>query len=61
MSAVLTLAEAAAELGLSAETLRWQIHRGKLKARKVGPVWTVSEREVKRYARENRGNHDPHR
>ena len=52
--ALLTLTEAAERLGLSAETLRWQIRNGKLKARKVGPIWTVSEKEVERYARENR-------
>ena len=51
---MLTLAEAAERLGLSPETLRWQIKNGRLKARKVGPIWTVSEREVERYARENR-------
>jgi hypothetical protein len=39
---------------MSPDTLRWQVRNGKLKARKVGPVWTVSEREVERYARENR-------
>lgn len=55
----LTLAEAAAQLGVAAGTLRWQIRNGKLKARKLGPVWVVSRREVDRYARENRGNHDP--
>lgn len=51
---MLTLTEAAARLGLAATTLRVQIRNGKLKARKVGRDWTVSEREVERYARENR-------
>lgn len=51
---MLTLAEAAARLGLERDTLRRQVRRGKLRARKVGPIWTVSEREVERYARENR-------
>ena len=50
----MTLTEAAHKLGLSAETLRWQIHNKKLKAKKVGPVWTVSEGEVERYARESK-------
>ena len=50
---MLTLNEAAERLGLSDSTLRWQIRNGKLKARKVGPVWTVSEREVERYRRES--------
>jgi excisionase family DNA binding protein len=52
---MLTLAEAAARLGLSASTLRWQITNGKLKAVKVGPVWTVSERELARYQRDSAG------
>lgn len=51
---MLTLAEAAVQLGMDASTLRWQIRNGRLKARKVGPIWTVSEREVDRYSRENR-------
>lgn len=53
-NSVLTLAEAAKRLDLSPETLRWQVRNGKLRARKVGPIWTVSEREVERYAKENR-------
>ena len=51
---MLTLSEAAARLGVTAATLRWQIHNGKLKARKVGPLWVVSEKEVERYGRESR-------
>ena len=51
---MLTLAEAAALLGVDPGTLRVQIHNGKLKARKVGPVWTVTPREVERYRRESR-------
>jgi excisionase family DNA binding protein len=51
---VLTLEEAAARLGLAASTLRWQIHKGKLKARKLGPLWVVSEREVERYRRDSK-------
>ena len=50
----MTLAEAATRLGVQHDTLRRQIRLGKIKARKVGPIWTVSEREVERYARENR-------
>ncbi len=50
---MLTLAEAAARLGIQPDVLRRQIHRGKLKGRKVGRDWTVSEREVERYRREN--------
>ena len=50
----LTLQEAAEELGVSASTLRWQVRNKKLKATKVGPVWTVTRREVERYRRESR-------
>jgi excisionase family DNA binding protein len=52
--AYLTLAEVAARLGMAASTLRWQIRNGKLRAKRIGPIWTVSEKEVERYARENR-------
>lgn len=50
---MLTLAEAAASLGIHPDTLRRQIHLGKLKAKRLGPIWTVSEREVERYRRES--------
>lgn len=56
---MLTLTEAAARLHLDPSSLRHQIRNGKLRARKVGPVWTVSEREVDRYGRENRGKLGP--
>ncbi len=49
----MTLIEAATLLGVHPDVLRRQIHRGKLKGRKVGRDWTVSEREVERYRREN--------
>ena len=51
---MLTLEQAAARLGLAASSLRWQIRNGKLRARKIGQIWTVSEREVERYATENK-------
>jgi hypothetical protein len=47
---VVTLNEAAVVLGLSPETLRVQINRGKLRAKKVGPVWTVTPHEIERAA-----------
>ena len=53
----MTLAEAAADLGLDTSTLRRQIARGSLRARKVGPVWTVSRREVDRYRAASLGRH----
>lgn len=52
---LVTLNEAAALLGLSPDTLRVQANRGKLRARKVGPVWTVTPGEVERYRRESLG------
>lgn len=51
----MTLRQAAEALGVSADSLRNQIHNGRLRARKVGPVWTISERELERYRRESRG------
>jgi excisionase family DNA binding protein len=54
---MLTLEQAATQLGLAASSLRWQIRNGKLRARKVGPVWTVSEREVERYRKEHLRRH----
>jgi excisionase family DNA binding protein len=50
----LTLSEAATRLGVEHDTLRRQIRLGKLKARKLGPIWVVSEKEVERYRRESR-------
>jgi excisionase family DNA binding protein len=53
--ALLTLTEAAAVLGLEQSTLRRQIGRGSLKARKVGPIWVVTVAEVDRYRAEHLG------
>jgi excisionase family DNA binding protein len=50
-----TLAEAAHSLGLSHATLRWQIRNKKLRARKMGNLWTVTADEVERYRRESLG------
>jgi len=55
----MTLNEAAAELGLETSTLRRQIGRGSLRARKVGPVWTVTRRELERYRAEHLGKRRP--
>lgn len=52
---MLTLAEAAERLGVTAGSLRVQIGRGRLRAKKVGPVWTVSEKEVERYRADSLG------
>lgn len=51
----MTLNEAATSLGVTPDTLRQQIMNGKLRAKKVGPVWTVTSGEVERYRRESLG------
>lgn len=52
----MTLKEMAARLGhKSADGLRWQIHRGMLKAELIGKTYVVSEEEVARYMREHAG------
>ena len=49
-----TLNEAAAKLNMTPDTLRQQIHAGRLKAEKHGRDWWVHSDEVERYRRENR-------
>ena len=51
----MTLQQAAALLGVTAATLRWQIRNGQLRATKLGPVWTVTRREVERYRAQHLG------
>ncbi len=46
----MTLKEAAAELGITPDTLRQQIHAGRFPATKVGRDWHVTRDEVERYA-----------
>lgn len=57
---LLTLAEAGDRLGLSAATLRRQVHNGRLRATLVGKTWTVTEREVERYRAESLGKPGRH-
>ena len=52
---MLTLTEAADELGLAASTLRHQVQAGRLRARLIGKTYVVSGREVDRYRREHLG------
>lgn len=52
---MLTLNQAAEQLGLSPATLRSQIRYGSLKATKLGPVWTISKAELARYREESLG------
>lgn len=50
----MTLSEAAALLGVHPDVLRRQVHRGKLRAKKVGRDWHVTPREVERYRKESK-------
>lgn len=50
----MTLIEAAAVLGIRADTLRRQISLGKLRATKKGRDWHVTPAEVERYRVEHR-------
>ena len=52
---MLTLSEAADQLGLAASTLRHQVHAGRLRARLIGKTYVVTAREVERYRREHLG------
>lgn len=51
----MTLAEAAADLGLSVQTLRVQIGNGRFKARRLGHIWVTDERAVAAYRAESLG------
>lgn len=53
----MTLGEAAARLGITPDTLRQQIARGRLQATKHGRDWWVSEEAVADYAAGRRGVH----
>lgn len=50
-----TLAQAGAELGLAPDTLRRQVHKGKIRATLAGKTWLVSDAEIARYRRESLG------
>jgi excisionase family DNA binding protein len=56
---LLSLKEAAASLGITADTLRRQAEKGTLRARRVGWMWTVTEREIERYRGEHLGKVGP--
>ena len=53
----MTLQQAAQSLGVTAATLRWQVRNGRLHAQRLGPIWTVTPREVERYRSESLGRH----
>lgn len=50
-----SLSDAAAALGVSVDTLRTQIHRGRFAAHLVGNCWITTRQEVERYRAESRG------
>jgi excisionase family DNA binding protein len=52
---LLTLREAAEQLGITADTLRAQVRRGRLRATKLGRDWLVEEAEVTRYKQTSLG------
>lgn len=56
---LLTLAQAAAVLGLSPSTLRTQVQRGRLAAQLAGKTYLVQRSEVERYQREQAGRPGP--
>jgi excisionase family DNA binding protein len=56
---MLSLAQAAERLGLSAVTLRAQAKKGVLRAVLVGHTYVVRLSEVERYAREHKGRVGP--
>jgi excisionase family DNA binding protein len=51
---VLTFGEAARELGVTTNTLRAQVRRGRLLAWKSGQQWLLRRAEMERYRRESR-------
>jgi excisionase family DNA binding protein len=56
-ASVLTLIEAAQKLKVTPDTLRQQIHAGKLKARKLGPLWVIDEADLAAYVETSYGTH----
>jgi excisionase family DNA binding protein len=48
-SDLVSLVEAASLLGVRSASLRAQIHRGRLRAVKLGRDWLVAHRELTRY------------
>lgn len=48
----MTVAEAAALLGLAPVTIRSAIHRGQLRATKIGRDWWITRRDLERFRAE---------
>jgi excisionase family DNA binding protein len=57
----ITVPEAARRLGVTGRTLYTQIQRGRLKARRIGGIWLLTEAEVERYRNQYLGRKDNHR
>ncbi len=53
--ALMTLRAAAGQMGITADTLRAQIRRERLRATKLGRDWLVEASEVTRYQRDSLG------
>lgn len=49
---VLTITEAAAELGLRSDSLRQAVLRGAVKGMRAGGIWLITREEVERYGKE---------
>ena len=52
---MLTLTEAADQLGLAASTLRHQVQAGRLRATLIGKTYVITEGELARYRAEHLG------
>lgn len=53
---VLTITEAAAELGIRADSLRQAVLRGAVQGMRAGGIWLLSREEVEKYRRERKPN-----
>ena len=56
---MLTLTEAAAELGISAATLRHQVQLGRMQARLFGKTYVITADELERYRSTSLGRPGP--
>lgn len=54
---LISLPDAAEAYGFSADYLRQLIHKGRLKGRKIGPIWTTTLADLEDYieSRKKRG------
>ena len=56
MEKLLTLAQAAVELGVAASTLRHQVAKGALRADLIGKTYVITPAELERYRRDHLGH-----